>query len=147
MMENSNGVDTEIVGQTMQLTFTSFRDSIDMSGFRVSIDRRAPRLCSYPTLQQLVIPVARNMERPNVERICEAVLDNNWELIQDFINDVYELGISHIILCCWCTKEQIEHGKLCVARIIGDYILDRAGTDGDFKFPIEIEYLDGRETL
>lgn len=128
----------------MKLVFTSYRDSIGMEGLKVSLDRHAPKLCSYPALNYLIVPISRNLTPANMERICNAILDNNWNLIQDFIGEVYNLGLHRLTLCCWCTKEQISHGKFCPAGIIGRYIKDR---NGEFEFPIEISYRDGREVL
>ena len=134
-------------GQPMKLIFTSYRDSIGMDGLKLSLDRHAPKLCSYPTLTYLIIPVAKSLSVSSMERICNVVLDNNWNLIQDFISEMYNLGLRHLILCDWCTKEQIALGKFCFAGVIGRYIQDRADRDGEFKFPIEIKYGDGREVL
>ena len=131
----------------MKLVFTSYRDSIGMDGIKVSLDRRAPKLCSYPALNYLIIPVPKNMTLFNGERICNAVLDNNWNLIQDFIDTMHHLGLRQLVLCDWCTKEQIAHGKFCSAGIIGRYIQDKVDGDNGFEFPIEISYRDGREVL
>ena len=133
--------------EPMKLVFTSYRGSIGMDGLKVSMDRHSPKLCSHPTLNYLVIPTIRNLNPANVERICTAVLDNNWNLIRDFIDEVHELGIYQLVLCCWCTKEQIAQGRFCSAGIIGKYIQDKADRDKEFEFPVEIEYGDGREVL
>jgi len=133
--------------EPMKLTFTSFRDSIDLDGLKVSIDKHAPRLCSYPTLTYLVMPMTRSLSRDNMERICCSILDNNWELIKDFIEEIYEFGIRRIVLCDWATREQITHGKFCAAGIIGKYVMDKADRDNEFQFAIELEYRDGREVL
>lgn len=133
--------------ETMKLVFTSYRDSIGMDGLKFSLDRHSPKLCSYPTLSYLIIPIAKNLTVPNIERICNVVLDNNWNLIQDFINEMYSLGLRQLILCDWCTKEQIALGKFCSAGIIGRYIKDKTDRDSEFEFPIEIGYRDGREAL
>ena len=133
--------------EPMKLMFTSYRNSISMGGLKVSLDRHAPKLCSYPALNYLVIPVPRNLTSINMERICTAVLDNNWNLIRDFIIETYNLGLRQLVLCCWCTEEQITHNKFCPAGIIGRYIKDKMDRDGEFEFPIEIEYGDGREML
>ena len=133
--------------EPMKLVFTSFRDSQDMEGLKVSINKHIPRLCSYPTLSYLVIPIARNLNPINMERICHSILDNNWELIQDFVIEMYDLGIKQIVLCDWCTSEQISHGKICEAGIIGRYIQDKVDRDNAFQFPIEVSYRDGREVL
>ena len=130
--------------EPMKLVFTSFRGSIGMDGLKFSIDRHAPKLCSYPTLNYLIIPTTKNLSVTNMERICNAVLDNNWDLIQDFIGEVHDLGLRQLTFCCWCTQEQIMQGKFCPAGIIGRYIQDK---DGEFTFPIEISYKDGREAL
>ena len=131
----------------MKLVFTSYRDSISMDGIKVSLERHAPKLCSYPALNYLVVPATRNLTGANMERICNAILDNNWDLIQDFIGEIYNLGIRQIVLCCWCTREQISQGKFCFAGVIGKYIQNRADRDGEFEFPIETKYGDGREVL
>ena len=133
--------------KTMELVFTSYRDSIKMDGLKVSLDYHAPKLCSYPTLLYLIMPATKGLTGGSVERICHVVLDNNWELIRDFINEVHELGINRIMFCDWATKEQIAHGKLCLAGIIGRYIEDKAHRDREFGFSIKIEYGDGREVL
>lgn len=133
--------------EPMKLVFTSYRNSIGMDGLKVSMDKHAPKLCSYPTASYLIIPTPRNLTPANIERICIAILDNNWNLIQDFVDEVYGLEIRQLILCCWCTKEQIAQGKFCPAGIIGRYIQDKADRDREFEFPIEIEYGDGREVL
>ena len=133
--------------EPMKLVFTSYRDSLSMDGLKVSLDRHAPKLCSYSALNYLIMPTTRNLTMDNMERICVVVLNNNWNLIHDFINGVYALGLYQLTLCCWCTKEQIDHGKFCFAGIIGDYIQDKADRDGAFKFPLEISYGDGRDTL
>lgn len=133
--------------ETMKLVFTSYRGSIGMDGLKLSLDRHAPKLCSYPTLSYLIIPMAKNLAVSNIERICNAVLDNNWDLIQDFIGEMYNLGLRQLVLCDWSTREQIAQGKSCFAGIIGKYIKDKADRDGGFEFPIEIKYGDGREVL
>ena len=133
--------------ETMELVFTSYRDSIAMDGFKVSLDYRAPKLCSYSTLLYFIMPSTRGLSNDNIERICDVIMDNNWELIRDFINEIHELGINKIVFCDWATKEQITHGKFCMAGIAGRYIEDKVGRDAEFGFPIKIEYKDGREVL
>ena len=133
--------------EPMKLVFTSYRDSIGMDGLKVSMDRHAPKLCSYPTLSYLIIPMAKNLSVSNMERICNTILDNNWNPIQNFISGIYNLGLHRLTFCDWCTKEQIALGKFCFAGVIGRYIQDRADRDGEFEFPIEISYSDGREAL
>jgi len=133
------------MNKTMTLIFTSFRDGMTEDGLKVSIDKHTPRLCSYPMLTYLVIPTAsKNLTRDTMERICVSVLDNNWELIQNFITEVYDLGIRRLVFCDWATEEQIANGKLCLATTIGDYIWDKRK---EFVFPIELEYKDGRSAL
>jgi len=131
----------------MTLVFTSFRCSIGMEGMRVSMDRYAPKLCSYPMLSYLIMPINKSLTSATMERICNAILDNNWNLIQDFFNEMFALGLHQIVLCDWATAEQIAHGKFCAAGIIGKYIRDKADRDNEFEFPVEIEYQDGREVL
>jgi len=131
----------------MRLIFTSFRDSIGLTGLKVSIDKHTPKLCSHPTLEYLIMPNIRNLNPVNMERICQSVLDNNWELFKDFMEDVQSLGIDQIVLCDWATKEQIVNHKFCSAGIIGRYIQDRLDRDSEFAFPISIEMHDGREAL
>ena len=131
----------------MKIIFTSFRDSIGLTGLKLSIDRHTPRLCSYATLEYLVMPNIRNLNPINAERVCQSVLDNNWELIKDFIEDIQSLGIDQIVLCDWATKEQIANHKFCPAGIIGRYIADKVDRDSEFRFPVEIEMLDGRDAL
>ena len=133
--------------EPMKLVFTSYRGSIGMDGLKVSMDRHAPRLCSYPALNYLIMPTTRNLTLTNMERICATILDNNWELVQDFIDEMHNLGLRQLILCDWCTTEQIVHGKFCPAGIIGRYIKNKADRDKEFGFPIEIKYGDGREVL
>ena len=133
--------------EPIQLVFTSYRDSMTLDGLKVSMDRHTPKLCSYPTLYYLVMPTTRNLSPANLERICTAILDNNWELIQDFICEVYGLGLRTIVFCDWCTKEQIVNGKFCAAAIIGRYIQDKADRDDGFQFKLEVKYRDGREAL
>ncbi len=133
--------------EPMKLVFTSYRDSISMDGLKISMDKHSPKMCSYPILSYLIIPISRGLTVSNMERICGVVLDNNWNLIQDFIDETYKLGIHQLVLCCWCTKEQIALGRFCSAGIIGRYIQDKADRDGGFEFPIEIEYGDGRDAL
>jgi hypothetical protein len=130
---------------SMKLVFTSFRDSQELGGLRVSIDKHTPKMCSYPTLSYLIVPsMSKSISPINMERLCAAVLDNNWELIQDFIISIYDLGIRQIVFCDWATTEQIAGGKMCMAGVIASYI--KAETNG-FAFPIEIECRDGREAL
>ena len=129
--------------ELIRLVFTSYRNSIDMDGMKVSLDRHAPKLCSYPSLNYLTIPVVKGLTTDNMERICNAVLDNNWNLIRDFINEMYNLGFRQLVFCDWCTKEQIINGKFCSAGIVGRYI-DR---NREFEFPIEVKYEDGRDAL
>ena len=133
--------------EQVRLVFTSYRGSIGTVGLKVSLDKHAPKLCAYPTLNFLIIPSPRSLTTTNMKRICNAILHNNWDLIHDFIDDMYSLGLHKITFCCWCTVEQIEQGKFCPAGIIGRYIEDKANNDGSFEFPIEIEYGDGREAL
>lgn len=133
--------------ETMTLVFTSFRDSISLEGLKVAIDYHTPKLCSYPTATFMVMPNTRNLSNTNLERICNTVLDNNWELLKDFIMEVYGLGISQIVFCDWATKEQIAHGKFCPAGIIERYIRDKVERDAEFEFPIKITMRDGREVL
>lgn len=134
--------------EPIKLVFTSFKDSIGMGGLKTSIDKHTPNLCSYPILPYLVMPlVNKRLSQVNMERIYCSVLDNNWELIQDFITEIYELGIRQIILCDWATKEQIAGGKFCAAGVIGSYIQDKIDRDKEFRFPVELEYRDGRDAL
>jgi len=131
----------------MKLVFTSFRDSIGLTGLKVSIDRHTPKLCSYATLEYLIMPNIRNLNPVNAERVCQSVLDNNWELFKGFVEDIQSLGIDQIILCDWATKEQITNHKFCPAWIIGRYIQDRMDRDSEFEFKVEVEFRDGREAL
>jgi len=132
----------------MQLVFTSFKDSQSMDGFKVSIDKHTPKLCSYPTITYMIVPTAsKSLTRDNMERICESIMDNNWLLIQDFVTELYEEhGVRKIVFCDWATSEQIAHGKICMAKSIGQYI-EREVLNNEFEFPVEIIYGDGRETL
>ncbi len=132
----------------MVLIFTSFRDSMNLDGLKLAIDRHIPRLCSYPTVTFLLLPYMHNLTGTNKERMCNTILDNNWDLIADFITEMHELGISHIVFCDWATKEQIAHGKFCPAGLIGTYIQGKLGsTDPGFGFPITLDMRDGRESL
>lgn len=130
--------------EPMNILFTSYRDSVGLLGLKLSIDKHAPKHCSYPTLSYLVVPTPRNLTVVNMGRVCEAVLDNNWVLIQDFINEMYDIGIRQLIFCCWCTKDQIGQGRFCVSATIGTYM--KAHGD-EFKFKLEVDYGDGRELL
>ncbi len=130
--------------EPVRLIFTSFRDSRSIDGLKVSMDNHPPKFCSYPTLLYLVTPRVINLSKDNMERICQAILDNNRELIRDFISEVYGLGIRQIVFCDWATKEQISFGKPCMAGVIGQYIRNMAN---EFEFTIEIEYRDGRDVL
>jgi len=126
----------------MKLVFTSFRDSMELEGgLKLSIDRRVPKLCSYPTFGPLTISTMKNLTVENLERVIMAVLDNNWNLVVSFIKEMWALGIRKLVLCDWCTKEQIEDGKLCSARLVGEYLL-RSEIWNDFD--LEVEYRDGR---
>lgn len=131
--------------ETMEVTFTSYRGSIDLPGFKVSLDKHAPKMCSYPALNYMIMPSTRNLSPQNMERICDTILDNNWNLLQDFMLEVYDLGVRQVVMCCWCTKEQIAHGKFCPAGIIGRY-MEKMQSES-FTFPITIKYEDGREAL
>ena len=134
--------------EPLKLVFTSYRDSIGMvDGLKLSLDRHAPRACSYPALPYLVMPATRNLNSVNTERVCNAVLDNNWGLVWDFIDRMYGLGLRQLVLCCWCTKEKIAYGKFCSAGIIGKYIQDKIDMEKAFEFPMEVEYRDGRGIL
>ena len=135
------------MNKPLRITFTSFRDSMSMDGIKFSIDRRTPKLCSYPTLEYLVMPMTRNLTPNNMERICHSILDNNWELFKDFLETMHGFELYQIVLCDWCIKEQIVYGKFCAAGIIGRYIMDKADRDGEFEFGMEVEYRDGREVL
>ena len=126
------------------MTFTSFRDSIELDGLKVAIDYHTPMLCSYPTVTFMLIPKTRNLTSHNLERMCNTILDNNWELVKEFIMDIHKLGINQIIFCDWSTKEQISYGKFCPAGIIGRYIQNNVS---EFGFGIEISMRDGREVL
>ena len=132
------------MNKPLKITLTSFRDSINMDGIKFSIDKYTPRLCSYSTLEYLIMPMARNLTSVNVERVCHSILDNNWELIKDFLETMYGLGLYQIVLCDWCTKEQIANGRFCAAGIIGRYIWDKVA---EFEFDMEISYQDGRGVL
>lgn len=134
--------------EPMKLMFTSYRDSIGMEGLKVSIERYPPKPCAYPILSYLVMPPTKNLTTPNAEQVYHAVLNNNWDLVRDFICEIYALGIHQIVLCCWCTKEQIIGGnKACAAGVIGRYIQAKADENEEFVFPIEFEYRDGREVV
>ena len=123
----------------MKIIFTSYRDSMLIGGLKLSIERHVPKLCSYPVVPYLALPQPRNISAENIARIHEAILDNNWGLIQNLIRDASALGIEQIVLCCWCTEEQLSYGKACVAPVIGKYIENNFD---DFK--VDIEYRDGR---
>lgn len=130
--------------EPLEITFTSYRDSIGISGLKLSIEKHTPKPCSYPVLLYLVMPLARHLSVVNMRRVCNVILDNNWDLLRNFIIDTHGLGIKRLVLCDWCTKEQIIAGKFCVANIIGDYIELQARVDDAFEFPVTIEYRDGR---
>lgn len=130
--------------EPITLMFTSFRDSIGRIGLKVSIDRRIPKLCSYPILSYLIMPTAGNLTPDNTEKLCHIVLDNNWELLKDFIGEVYSLGIRQIVFCDWATTEQISHGKPCMAGVIGRYINERWE---ELEMLVKMKYEDGREAL
>jgi len=132
--------------EPMKLVFTSFRDSMRLDGLKVAVDRHLPKLCSYPTLSYLIMPTTKNLSMTNMEKLCQIILDNNCELIQDFITEVHTLGINQIVFCDWATTEQISHGKFCAAAIIGRYIQNRVNA-GEFEFLVEIDFRDGREVL
>ena len=129
---------------TMRIVFTSFKESIEMDGLKLSRDRHAPKLCAYPTFNPLIMPIIRNFTVENAKRVCDVVLDNNWNLIYDLVNTVYKLNIHQLVLCCWCTKDQILNGKSCTSVFIGKYISD---SKWSFTFPISVEYGDGRVGL
>ncbi len=132
------------MSEPIKLTFTSYRDSMEMDGLKVSMERHAPKLCNYLIMSQLVIPMPRYLTHDNMGQVCITVLNNNWNLINGFIRDIYKLGIYHMVFCCWCTVEQINVGKFCSAGTIGKYIMDRKE---EFGFDVEIEYGDGRVGL
>ena len=136
--------------EPLEITFTSYRDSIGIPGLKLSIEKHTPKPCAYPVLLYLVMPLARHLSVSNMERICLVILDNNWDLLRSFVIDAYGLGIRQLVLCDWCTREQITSGKFCVANVIGKYIQDKVdtdrevGADEEFEFPVKIEYGDGR---
>lgn len=134
--------------EKMVLVFTSFRDSMELEGMKMSIDKHTPKLCAYPTLTYMVIPTAsKSISKDSMERICETIMDNNWALIRDFIVEAYDtLGVRKIILCDWATAEQIATGKPCMAGTIARYI-EREIKNLEFTFPVEIELRDGRDAL
>lgn len=126
----------------MRLVFTSYRDSLNMEGLKLSLDKKPPKYCPYPVVPYLAFTLSGNLSKENVEKICTITLDNNWSLVQTLLLDMYGLGIRKAVMCCWCTKEQIDNGKFCSADMIGRYIESHAA---DLYFPIKIEYGDGRE--
>ncbi len=132
--------------ELMELYFTSYRESIDMRGLKLSLDRHSPKLCQYPAMSYMTMVMARDLTVANIRRICSAIMDNNWNLISAFINDMHDLGLRRLIFCDWSTKEQIAQGKFCFAGIIGQYIQSRID-NREFKFPVEIDYGDGRVGL
>jgi len=132
--------------ESLDLIFTSFRDAQELSGLRVSIDRHIPKQCPYPTLSFLTIPLSKTLSPKSIEQICQIYLENNWNQVKGFLDNMYGLGIRQIVLCDWATKSQIEAGKLCVAGIIGRYIKYKA-ENGVFDYPITILYDDGRDKL
>ena len=135
--------------EKMTLVFTSFRDSMNLDGLKVSIERRPPRLCSYPVLPFMEIPKSDNLDKDGLERVVRSVMDNKINLIMDFIINTYELGIYKIVFCDWKTKEQIAQGDFCPSRVIKDYLEKNSpfGNDAEFPFPVEFEMRDGREVL
>lgn len=130
--------------EPLKITFTSYRDSIGISGLKLSLEKHTPAPCSYPVLFYLVMPLARHLSVVNMKRICHVFLDNNWDLLRSFIIDVHGLGIKQLVLCDWSTKEQITAGKFCVANIIGKYIQAKVDENEVGAFPVEIKYGDGR---
>uniref|UniRef100_A0A6M3KPR0 Uncharacterized protein n=1 Tax=viral metagenome TaxID=1070528 RepID=A0A6M3KPR0_9ZZZZ len=92
----------------------------------------------------MLLPNTRSLSVVNTERVCNVVLDNNWELIKDFIDEIHDLGINRVVFCDWATKEQIAHGKWCPAGIIGNYIKTRTE---EFGYTVTITMLDGRDVL
>lgn len=134
-------------GVPLEIIFTSFRDSKRFDGLKVSIDRTPPRFCCYPVLTMLVMPITRNLNQDDVNKVCQITLDSSWDLVREWLDDIYQLGIRTVALCCWCTKEQIIRGKACEAVVIGKYIEShKDGADG-LGFPVKITYQDGRELL
>jgi len=121
----------------LEIVFTSFRDSIGMEGLKLSLDHRPPRYCSYPVVNYMVELNVRSSQ----EKLYDIILKDNWLLIKDLLESIYEVT-SRVIFCCWCVKERISHGGVCIAPLIGKFIKDRAE---EFEFPIEVEYGDGRK--
>jgi hypothetical protein len=136
---------TEKTGDVLEILFTSFRDSMTRDGLKVSMCKHAPKMSAHPTLSYLIMPDTERVSKDTLEKICSHIMDNNRDLVNDFLGSIYDLGIRRLIICCWCTGTQIEHGKLCVARTVGDYIGSQIALELDF--PIEIKYADGREKL
>jgi hypothetical protein len=130
--------------KSMSVVFTSFRDSRDLPGLKLSLDRHLPKQCGQPILGYLSVPKIDSLTQASIESVYKTVLDNNWELVKTFLDDMFELGIRQVVLCDWATKEQIENSKFCAAGIIGRYISNR---DLDFDFPVQVSYRDGRESL
>ena len=85
--------------ELIELVFTSYRESMTMTGMKFSLDRHSPRLCSYPALGYMTMIMTRDLTMVNVQRVCSAVLDNNWNLIHNLIYDMHDLGIHRIIFC------------------------------------------------
>lgn len=131
------------MSEPMKLTFTSFRDSMNLEGLRVSIDRHTPKLCHYPVLTYMEVPRMEHLTMENQEKIVHITMENSWELLESFIMEAHDLGIRRIIFCDWATKEQIENKKFCAAGMIGKYVVEKEC----FEFPMEVEYRDGRERL
>jgi len=121
----------------LEIVFTSFRDSIGMEGLKLSLDRRPPRYCSYPVVNYMVELNVRSSQ----EKLYDIILKDNWLLIKDLLESIYGVT-SKVIFCCWCIKERLSHGGVCIAPLIGKYIKGRAE---EFEFPIEVEYRDGRK--
>ena len=121
----------------LTLIFTSFRDSIGMGGLKLSLDRKPPKHCSYPVVLYMVEFDVRSSQ----EKLYDIILEDNWLLIKDLLENIY--GVTNrVIFCCWCVKERLNHGGVCIAPLVGKYIKDRAE---EFEFPIEVEYRDGRK--
>lgn len=128
----------------MYIVFTSFADSMLLTGAKYSLDKFPPRACYYPTISYLLQPSGTtNLTLDGLSAVYNSVLQNNGHLLVEMLEDLYSIGVKEVVLTCWCRREKIQSGKvICISPLIGEWLKKQ-----DLSFPIMVEYRDGREEI
>lgn len=130
----------------MKITFTSYRDSLELTGVKFAIDKRTPTNCVYPVVGYLAIPrLQKQIEVSNYieETLTYSIIrDNAWKL-KGLLEILYNAGVQEVVFADWQVRgDNYQSHSVVIGKIIEEMV-----EDGEIpeSYNIQINYRDGRE--